>query len=173
MKYLSLFILSVLIVSACKEKTVEETEVVTTETTEEVVAEPTILNGENGYYGEEFDVDGAISYEDALASLADSDSLIVKITGSVNEVCQVKGCWMTMGNDETSMRVKFKDYGFFVPKDCSGKSAVLNGIMKKEIVSIDEQKHYLEDAGAEQAEIDAITEDKENLSFIASGVRLQ
>ncbi|MBI1185310.1 DUF4920 domain-containing protein [bacterium] len=140
---------------------------------EEEGEEEIAIANENGFYGEEFNVDGTITFEEALTQLGDNDSLVVKLSGPVNQVCQVKGCWMTIGNNDKTMRVRFKDYDFFVPKDCAGKTARINGVMKKEIVSIDEQKHYLADANATQEEIDAITEPKEKLTFLASGVKLQ
>ena len=48
--------------------------------------------------------------------------------GTVTEVCKAKGCWMKVAleNGEETM-VKFKDYGFFVPKDMAGKEVVING----------------------------------------------
>jgi len=128
---------------------------------------------EDGFYGETFDIDGAITLAEALNDISDKDSLQVKLTGNVSEVCQVKGCWMTMKEGDESVMVKFKDYGFFVPKDCSGKTAFMTGVMKREVQSVEEQRHYLEDAEASQEEIDAITEPKQKLTFLASGVKLQ
>ncbi|MGB0432246.1 MAG: DUF4920 domain-containing protein, partial [Bacteroidia bacterium] len=104
-----------------------------------------IMPNEAGFFGEEFNLEGSIAFEDALAEMGDADSLEVKIHGQVDAVCQVKGCWMTLGDSVNNMRVRFKDYGFFVPMDCMGKTAYISGKMKREIISIEEQKHYLED----------------------------
>lgn len=125
-------------------------------------------------FGEDFDQKGSIGIDMALESIGTKDSLVVKVTGTVNDVCQVKGCWMTMsGTEGEEVRVKFKDYGFFVPKDCSGKTAYLNGVMSREVVSVEMQRHLLEDNNASQEEIDAITEPEESLTFMASGVKIQ
>ena len=122
-------------------------------------------------FGAAITADGAISYDEMLAKMGTSDSLAVKVTGKVGEVCQAKGCWMTMdlGNGEI-MRIKFKDYGFFVPKDAAGKTATIEGVAKKEKVDIDELKHLAEDAGKSEAEINAINQAKEELTFVADGV---
>jgi hypothetical protein len=103
--------------------------------------------------------------------LEDDQALDIKLKGTVTEVCQAKGCWMTIdiGDGET-MRVKFKDYGFFVPKDAAGKTAIMHGVAKKEEVSVDELKHLAEDAGQSEAEINAITEPQVELTFVADGV---
>lgn len=72
--------------------------------------------------------------------------------------------------DGTTMRVKFKDYGFFVPKDIAGKTAIMEGMARMETTSVDEQRHYAEDAGKTKAEIEAITQPTRELVFEASGV---
>ena len=124
-----------------------------------------------GNFGDEITKKGAVSVKKLPKKLGDAESLDVKVKGEVVEVCQSKGCWMTidMGGEET-MRVKFKDYGFFVPKDAAGKTAIMQGVVKKEVVSVDELKHLAEDAGKSEVEIAKITEPKEELTFVADGV---
>lgn len=102
------------------------------------------------------------------------DTVNSKMIAKVNEVCQAKGCWMKvdLGNEQEVM-VKFKDYGFFMPKNIAGKEVVLNGIAFVEEVPVEEQRHYAEDAGATPEEIAAITEPKKTLSFLADGVLLK
>lgn len=96
----------------------------------------------------------------------------IQIEGTVAEVCQVKGCWMTMTAEDTSVRIKFKDYGFFVPKDCAGRTARMEGVLTMETTSVEEARHYLEDAGKHEEAL-AITEPVQSLTFMASGVRLK
>ena len=74
-----------------------------------------------------------------------------------------------LGNDEL-MRVKFKDYGFFVPKDAAGKTAIMQGVAKNEIVGVDELRHLAEDAGKPEKEINAIDKPTQELTFVAEGV---
>ena len=62
------------------------------------------------------------------------------------------------------------DYGFFVPLDLKGKTVVLEGKSFIKTTSVDDQKHYAEDAKKSQAEIDAITEAKKEIRFIAKGI---
>ena len=70
------------------------------------------------------------------------------------------------------MFVKFKDYGFFMPKDIAGKRVVMDGYAFKEITPVDELRHYAEDEGKSPEEIAAIVEPKEELKFLAKGVLL-
>uniref|UniRef100_UPI0035622737 DUF4920 domain-containing protein n=1 Tax=Seonamhaeicola sp. TaxID=1912245 RepID=UPI0035622737 len=89
----------------------------------------------------------------------------------VLKVCKAKGCWMTLDlGDGNEAMVKFKDYGFFVPKDIAGKDVVVNGKAYVKEVPVDELQHYAEDAGKSAEEIAAITKPKKTFSFEADGV---
>ncbi len=106
-------------------------------------------------------------------NLLSMDSTTAKVTGVVAEVCQVKGCWMTVNDRDMPsdpLFVKFKDYGFFVPKDLAGKNVIMEGTAYREVTSVDELRHYAKDAGKSKAEIEAILEPKEELRFLAHGV---
>ncbi len=102
------------------------------------------------------------------------DTVSVKTTAKVVEVCQSKGCWMTLtlDNGQEAM-VKFKDYAFFMPKDISGKDVILNGKAYVNEVPVDEQRHYAEDAGKSKEDIAAITMPKKTFSFEADGVLIK
>jgi hypothetical protein len=75
--------------------------------------------------------------------------------------------------DGKGMRVRFKDYAFFVPKDLSGHNVVVSGWAHRSTVSVADQQHYLRDAGKSDKEIAAITKDEEQLTFMADGVLVQ
>ena len=102
------------------------------------------------------------------------DTIPAKMVGKVEEVCQAKGCWMKLDleNGEEVM-VRFKDYGFFMPKDIAGKEVIINGIAFVNEMSVDEQRHYAEDAGESEEAIAAITDPKKTYSFEADGVLLK
>ena len=131
---------------------------------------------EGKYFGENINMEGAIPYDQLAEKMGDADSIQIKVLGTVNEVCQTKGCWMTLvkndGTEGEELFVKFKDYGFFVPFDISGRQVVMDGYAYREITSVDELKHYAEDGNESQEVIDAITEPKEEFKFLASGVLL-
>ena len=122
-------------------------------------------------FGKEITAENAIAAKTVSSTLADQESITLKVEGTIDEVCQAKGCWMTMevGNQQ-SMRITFKDYGFFVPIESSGQKAVIEGVLKKELISVATLKHLAEDAGKSKAEIAAITEPKSSLVFVADGV---
>ncbi len=100
------------------------------------------------------------------------DGRTVLVEGPVAAVCQKKGCWMTMRDGERDMRIRFKDYGFFVPKDCSGRTARIEGVFSVQEIPVEEARHYLEDAGRGE-EASGITEPQKQLTLLASGVQLK
>ncbi len=129
------------------------------------------LYGQATGYGAKIDEKGAIPISEMQAVMDDSEEMNMKVEGEVSEVCQVKGCWMTLKKpDGTSMRVTFKDYAFFVPKDLSGKTVVVSGRAYKKTTSVEQQRHYAEDAKKSKEEIEKITTPKEELAFEAEGV---
>lgn len=172
MKNILSLLLLVLTVYSCKNEPktvdVETSDVETVETEDNDIAYAS--------FGEKIEADNALNateMSEKFKAMEVGDSTAIKLVGKVNEVCQAKGCWMRvdLGNDEDVM-VKFKDYGFFMPKNIAGKEVIMRGQAYVSEVSVDEQRHYAEDAGKSEEEIAAITEPKRTYSFMADGVLL-
>ena len=124
---------------------------------------------------------GAVITKDNAMAVADLEKMMtdkkvaempnVKITGKVMGVCKAKGCWMEVNNgDKQSMRVRFKDYKFFVPRDCENQTVYAQGVARFDTTSVEMLKHYAGDAGKSKAEIEAITKPEVALTFEAEGV---
>ncbi|MCB9255751.1 MAG: DUF4920 domain-containing protein [Chitinophagales bacterium] len=126
------------------------------------------------YYGEEINPEGAIAAEDFFDVFTEGDSIELKLRGTVQDVCTKKGCWMTLEIGEAEqLMVRFKDYGFFVPLNCDGRTAVIEGWAYKDGLTVEELKHYAFDAGKSEEEINAITEAEVSYTFMAKGVILE
>ncbi len=122
-------------------------------------------------YGDKITADGAIPASSIVSRMKGADSLAIKITGTITSVCQHKGCWMQVDiGGGKAMRVTFKDYAFFVPKNISGKTVILDGHAYNTTTSVAQLRHYAQDAGKSEAEISKITEPEVNLAFEARGV---
>jgi len=121
--------------------------------------------------GASFNVNNAIPATNLPQLLGTQDSVAVKVTGQVQQVCQAKGCWMDVKlADNSVMKVRFKDYGFFVPKDLAGKTVTINGMAYNKIVSVADQQHYAQDAGKTEIEVKSIIQPKRSVTFVADGV---
>jgi hypothetical protein len=138
---------------------------------EEVSNKTTAVDTTLQYFGDTISQEGAIAVDKLVFKLEGKDSLKIKLTGTIADVCQKKGCWMNMNlGDNQIMRVSFKDYGFFVPKDAAGKTVVIEGVAFHDTTSVADLQHYAEDAGKSEEEIKKITEPEINIEFEANGV---
>jgi hypothetical protein len=125
-------------------------------------------------FGDSIAVDNAGEIAGFISDIGTEGKKTGRVSGKVLEVCQKKGCWMTLdaGNNQT-IRVTFKDYGFFVPMDIAGKQVIIEGFAYNDTTSVEELKHYAEDAGKPKEEIEKITEPEIKVSFEAHGVAIK
>ncbi|HHB79772.1 MAG TPA: DUF4920 domain-containing protein [Saprospiraceae bacterium] len=157
------FLLLVLGLVACQSETKEATEAGTSNT--EASTDGT------QYFGAKITPDNAIPFAKMLGEMGDLDSFPVKVKGTITDVCQKKGCWMRISDDNgQEMLVQFEDYGFFMPKDAAGREVIIDGYAYNETTDVKTLKHYAADAGQPKEVIDAITEPQNELKYMAKGV---
>ena len=122
-------------------------------------------------YGDNF---SSINVEDFSFIKSDSPENIkmpIKIKGEILSTCPKKGCWMRIRAEEDTILVRFKDYGFFVPKQgVEGKEVIINGDLSVDTLTVPQLRHYAEDAGKTLREIKKINDPEIILSFLATGV---
>ncbi|MBT32313.1 MAG: DUF4920 domain-containing protein [Thalassobius sp.] len=126
-------------------------------------------------FGEQVDISSVVELTSLETKVMSEDSVAdVVVTGKVSDVCKAKGCWMTITKpDGDQMRVTFKDYALFMPKDIVGKEVVIHGVASKKEVSVADLQHYAKDAGKSEEEIAAITDPENTLAFEADGVLIR
>jgi len=167
MKHILTLLFLIAFVSAC-EKPAQDAEMMATESTE-----VTIPEGWDSF-GEPINADEAVEISAVVDEFTMDDEKNFKISGTLVNVCQSKGCWTTLATSDGRMiKMTFANYGFFLPTDAAGREIIAEGIGFKKITSVDEQRHHLEDAGASDEDIAAITEEKIEYAFEATGVILR
>ena len=128
-------------------------------------------------FGEKITDEDAVSKElmaKKFETLQLGDTVNVKFSSKINEVCKSKGCWMKLDlGDQKESLVRFTDYGFFMPLDSDNKEVIVEGRAFVTEVSIKEQQHYAEDAGKTVEEISKITEPQFTYAFEADGVLMK
>lgn len=123
------------------------------------------------WYGEKVDVKGAMDIAQIPAKLEKTDAIDTRIKAKILDVCPKKGCWLKLAvNDSTTAFVKMKDYGFFLPTAAIGKTVVIDGVVKMKTTSVEELRHYAEDAKKSKEEIAAITKPEKEISVLAKGI---
>lgn len=119
----------------------------------------------------------AVSVDEVFARPDDFAGKQVRVSGSIDEVCSKRGCWLTLRSGTQTMRARFVESGecsngFFVPLDAGGRPAILEGTVKQETITEEEARHYLEDAGAPAEEINKIVGPQKALSMVCTSVAI-
>lgn len=114
----------------------------------------------------------AVSLDQMLATYKAQPSLnTYTFSAPLQGVCQTAGCWVSVKSSNGElMRVRFKDHFLIPPATELNSTAYFHGRVYFDTLSVELQKHFLEDAKATQTEIDRITSPKIELNFEADGV---
>lgn len=124
-----------------------------------------------GNYGAEVNESEILTTSQLVTEVMEKGTFEGKISGEIKEVCVKKGCWLTIDLPSgESMRVTFKDYGFFVPTTSNGFPIVLEGVATLTETDVETLRHFAEDQGKSKEEVAAITETKKEITFEAVGV---
>lgn len=160
---LTLLLISLISLQACAQKPAKNIYV----SKDQTHAKP----NPDGSYGKSFTIPKTFAtWKEIEEGMAKYQGYNTIIKGTCESICQSKGCWLKVKTDEgQEYFVKFRNYGFFLPRDIAGKTVVLNGTAFYETTSVEELRHYAEDAGKSKEEIEAITEPKKQLRFEADG----
>lgn len=120
------------------------------------LAKPIVMTPEREVYGAELTMKDATTLADIVKDPKAFDGKRVRVAGTIGDVCQKKGCFMFLKDGQMKTQVKFKDYGFFVPFDVSGRTVVVEGIPQVKELSEAWRRHYAEDQGKSKEEIEKI-----------------
>lgn len=113
-----------------------------------------------------------ISLKEALAKKDELKDKEIVLKAKVATVCQASGCWLTLQEGKTEVRVTFANYSFFVPKDSAAKEAVMQGKLFEKEITAAEARHYAQDAKMPKEEIAKITQPVKTPWFEATGLTL-
>ena len=129
---------------------------------------PLLVSAEN--YGAPIKGKNPVTLSAAIAQLKSSSTANVIVESKVDKVCVAKGCWLALTDAQNDIRVTFKDYAFFVPASLIGKRVIVEGVLEKATMSLDETKHYVKDAGGDPS---SVTEPRVEYRIVASGVAVK
>ncbi len=113
----------------------------------------------------------SIPVKDVLADPVKYAGQRIRVTGTVDEVCANKGCWIRLGAAKSAenLFVKFTCpvEGRLVPMSAVGRTAVVEGTLEIKKISEAEARHFKEDAGASPEEIAKIAGPQKQLRMNA------
>ena len=109
----------------------------------------------------------------AIASLSGSEKQ-VWITGEITEVCSHQGCWIRIKDPIDSaggdLFIRTRDHAFLVPRNSHGHAVRVYGDAEISELSVDELRHYAEEAGKCEADIAKITQPSRTVTFWADTI---
>ncbi len=123
-RFLSVLAVALLVLTGCSE---------TTEVQEP--AAPAVTFASFDVFGSEFDQADSIPVQNVASSPADFLGEPVKVSGTITEVCQGRGCWMTLQVSDAQMvrivmpRDENNNYLFTLDKGMSGRRAIVQGTL--------------------------------------------
>lgn len=123
-----------------------------------------------GHHGAAFALKETRALSQVLASGKDAiPKDPVQVSGTIDSVCQKKGCWMVIKDGEAQARILMKDHGFTVPMDTKGKSVVVEGTLEARTFTEAQVKHLEKDAGGDPAKASG---ERTEFVLTASGVQI-
>jgi len=103
--------------------------------------------------GQPISLKDTVAISKILASPENYVGQRVLVKGRVVDVCKKRGCWMEIASDKNfqSIRVKVKDGVIVFPLEARGKTALVEGVVEKLVVSkeqlIRSMKHHAQEQG--------------------------
>ncbi len=131
--------------------------------------EAAAMAGGGIHYGKTFELTDKSPLGAIAAGATDGQELNVRVTGTIDKVCQKKGCWMVVKDGDFEARVIMKDAAFTVPLDATGKPAQVEGTLKVKVYSEAQAKHLAEDGGQDPA---AVKGEKKEFLLTATAVEI-
>lgn len=129
------------------------------------------LGAPAGAFGAAVRAADPVPLEQVVADPASFHGRSVVVAERIADVCKTKGCWMVITDGEREVRVRFKDYGFFVPRDAAGRRVIVEGAVKEEEISEEIARHYAEE-GSHPERAAEIHGPQKIISIIATGVEV-
>lgn len=112
------------------------------------LSEPVLVTESHEVFGAPLPESGDVLGIDELIDGAERyEGQDVLVSTRIAKVCQKKGCFFVAQHGADTVRVTFKDYGFFIPNDSGGKTVTLAGNFTRKPLSREKADHLAEDLG--------------------------
>jgi hypothetical protein len=110
------------------------------------LSEPVAQDTQSETFGVELDNSlPKLSMQDLVTDSSSHMTKSFQVEARIAKVCQMKGCFFIAQQDQHTLRVSFRDYGFFIPTDSSGKTVVLAGKLVQKEISSEQAAHFKAD----------------------------
>ena len=121
------------------------------------------MAGKGKTYGEPLTGKDVVAISELLADPEPHVGKTVRVQGVITDVCEKRGCWVTLASDEEfqELRIKAKDGVIVFPVQAKGKKATAEGVFTKIEMSLEQtlkyREHHAEEHG-EEFDPESVTE---------------
>ncbi len=122
-----------------------------------------------GHFGAAFALKESKPLSTVIAAAKDQKAPVL-VSGTVDSVCQKKGCWLVVKDGDAQARILMKDHSFTAPLDCKGKNVVIEGTLESRTFTEAQVKHLEKDAGKDPA---SVTGERIEYVLTATGLELK
>jgi len=77
----------------------------------------------------------AMPVNEVFNHAADLNGQVVRISGTISDMCKHKGCWMQVKDGDQVLTVRFKDEAFTLPLESAGRKVDFEGLLIAEKVA--------------------------------------
>lgn len=110
------------------------------------LSEPVLSNSTSETFGEIHNPDiPRVTINDLLNKPDSHIGKPFQLSTKIAKVCQKKGCFFIATENQHTIRVAFKDYGFFIPTNSGGKTVVMTGELVQKQMSEEQAAHFNND----------------------------
>jgi len=133
-------------------------------------AEPAAVAADGSkHLGAAFTITESKPLAEVLKGAAADGQPLVRVAGTVDKVCQKKGCWMVVKDGDITARVIMKDHAFAIPFDAKGLKATVEGTLTVKVFTEAQAKHLAEDGAEDPSKV---TGETKEFLLTATGVQL-
>ena len=134
---------------------------------------------EGQVFGEGVSLKEAIPAGDLFAAAGQYNGQVVRVQGTISDMCKHKGCWMQIADGDQVLTVRFQDDAFTIPLESSGRSVDVQGILIAETIAKPLGKHGAEGgdccgdaAAAGGCEMDRLAKQPNKFTMVSNGLVL-
>lgn len=135
-------------------------------------AKPIKMEKDREVYGSEVQLKETTKLPDVVKNPKEFAGRKLRITGTIQNVCQKRGCWMNIKEGDATTMVKFAEYAFFVPLDVAGRTVTIECTASEKDITEAMRRHYAQDAGKSKEEVEKIKGSEKGVLLVADAVEI-
>ncbi|NQV43238.1 MAG: DUF4920 domain-containing protein [Candidatus Marinimicrobia bacterium] len=86
-------------------------------------------------YGQGLTMTKVTPVAEIFTQAQDLNGQMVRVSGTVSDLCKHKGCWMQVSDGQNVLTVRFKDEAFIIPANAVGRNVDMEGLFIVEKIS--------------------------------------